>query len=672
MKPRNSFVPQSIVLVLAVALAGLASVPAAAQEQTTISVGGVDITGLPDDWSHHHLIFSNPGSEREALTNGSYDRWLSVVNDPRYVIQQLKRQSPTQGPTAQDVARIEASRAETTAVGGNQSLTPQQPIDINGGGGGGDEGNPRCRGRNCGQKLQNDWSMDIGSMAKVGAGHYPAKFSFSTGTANCASASTPDFVAYNTGLAGSSGQASIISFDNLYTGCTGIVPTPYWAYNTGGTIVTSVVLSLTGTQLAMVHSSASRSSLVLLRWKAGEGANAGSGSAAASPATPTTQTTSPSTWVTCKAGTSSCQLTLAFSGTAANVTRSAPYYDYSSDALYVGDDSGVLHKFVGVFNGTPAECTPTNTTAPCPSPDPWPITVNPGNILSSPVEDGNTHNIFVGDSSGLLSFVRDTGSTTGSCTSGNPPCLGVFSDSLTTGPIADGPLVDPSQGMVYAISGVTSARARYEVLQDNEALSISTPSSITFSGRSGQTYTSYGRIGAFDNIYYTSGPASGHLYMCAPSSGNFYNVAALYRIGFTSGGVMDTSATGPLNMASASITNGTTADDCSPLTEFYNGTTDYLFAGVYVDGNGTRTGCTSATTGCIANFNITSSFPSDSVAGLAQAGSTSGIVVDNNVTSPSGSQVYFTNLSNQACAGNSKPTGNGTGGCAIQASQSAP
>jgi len=32
-------------------------------------------------------------------------------------------------------------------------------------------------------------------------------------------------------------------------------------------------------------------------------------------------------------------------------TNSSPYYDAVYDAIYVGDNSGVLHKFTGVFLG---------------------------------------------------------------------------------------------------------------------------------------------------------------------------------------------------------------------------------------------------------------------------------------------------------------------------------
>jgi hypothetical protein len=510
-----------------------------------------------------------------------------------------------------------------------------------------------------------DWAMDIGSGATVGAGQYPAKYSFLTGTANCASASTPDFVVYNTSLAGSGTQASIIAFDNLYSGCTGTSkPSVYWAYNTGGTIRTSVVLSADGTQVAFVHSSASGSSLVVLRWVSGQGATAGSGSAAASPATPGTSSTTGSAYNTCKGGSGSCQLTLAFSGTAANVTNSAPYYDYAADALYVGADSGVLHKFTGVFNGVAAEVASGG----------WPLTVSTSSskVLTSPVFDVNTKNIFVADLTGVLWYVRDTGSTTGTCASGSPPCKGSTSQAMN-GPIAEGPMIDESTQKVFAFAGWNNTNLEYQVLQTDEALTTSANKSINFTGVTGKTYTSYMRLGAFDNLYFGS-PASGHLYVCAPNTPNspgYYNGATLYQIGFATGGVMNTSTSGSLTMVSASLANNAVADDCSPLTEFQNGSTDYLF--LSVTQSASLAHCTgSATAGCLYSFDVTSgTMPTTTVAGATATGGTSGIVIDNSVaSSPTGaSQVYFTPLANQSCAGNGT-TGNATGGCAIQASQS--
>jgi len=69
-------------------------------------------------------------------------------------------------------------------------------------------------------------------------------------------------------------------------------------------------------------------------------------------------------------------VTLAFSGSH-NDTFSAPYYSYGSDEVYVGDDSGNLHEFTGVFAGTPAEAG-----------SPWPVNLSASSKLSSPVYDG--------------------------------------------------------------------------------------------------------------------------------------------------------------------------------------------------------------------------------------------------------------------------------------------
>ncbi len=88
---------------------------------------------------------------------------------------------------------------------------------------------------------------------------------YSTGSVSCT-----DFAIYNTGLAGSGSQASIVAYDNLYTSSCGN-PTAYWAYNTGGTIFNSVILSSDGTQVGFVQSVSGVATLVLVKWKAGTG-----------------------------------------------------------------------------------------------------------------------------------------------------------------------------------------------------------------------------------------------------------------------------------------------------------------------------------------------------------------------------------------------------------------
>ena len=152
---------------------------------------------------------------------------------------------------------------------------------------------------------------------------FPAKFSFSTDTANCASAPNPDYVAFNTGQDGAASQASIIAFDNLYGSglCTGTVPSVYWSYNTGR-ITTSVVLSNDGSQLAFINTPGSgAASLDVLKWKAGQGTSA------TTPVSPDTVTANPGTYVTCRGGNTSCLLRLTFAN-GQNDSNSAPFYNY--------------------------------------------------------------------------------------------------------------------------------------------------------------------------------------------------------------------------------------------------------------------------------------------------------------------------------------------------------
>ena len=116
-----------------------------------------------------------------------------------------------------------------------------------------------------------------GAGGTVGAGQYPAKYSFSTsGDGTCGTGGTPDYVVYNTGIAGSATQANIIAYDNIYSGCSGTVPSVYWSYHTGGgSVVTSPVISLDGTKVAFIETGAPSGSATLriLQWNAGDGSD---------------------------------------------------------------------------------------------------------------------------------------------------------------------------------------------------------------------------------------------------------------------------------------------------------------------------------------------------------------------------------------------------------------
>ncbi len=462
---------------------------------------------LVTDWSHQHLVYSN--------LNGT-SRSATLSQEPRYWQQWLRRngnQSPATDLSTND------SFSEDAAT---RSPKPQK-------------------------RFKRDWAVSLGPGATSGAGQYPAKFSFDVTSASCGSAPRPDYVVFNTSVPGSSTQASIVAFDNLYSGCTGTVPATYWAYNTGGTVLTSPALSLDGFQLAFVQSVAGHAQLVLLKWQA-------STTATSTSPDPITLVTA-SQYPTC---TAPCMTTLAFSG-AANDTNSLPFYDYTNDVLYVGDDNGTLHRFTPVFTtGTPSEVTTGG----------WPVALAPGLKLSSPVYDHGTRRVFVGSAfsvsgSQLFAVAGTTGAIAGT------------SSSLGKGAgIVSGSLVDSSTGKVFAFvgndgtgacSGPCSAVYQF-------ATNFTSGTGIKATVGFGGTFPLYN--GSFDNAYYTSADGTGSLYVCG-GGGFSPTEPAIFRIPVNSGAMSGSSVAGP------AIGLSNTA--CSPVTEVFNpaaGGTDRIFASV--------------------------------------------------------------------------------------------
>jgi len=670
---------------------------------------------LVTDWSHRHMVFSDPKSLFQAF---------ELSGNPRYLQQWIRRNAERK----------------------RERWNRHQEDPLNG-----------------------DWSVYLGAGGKVGAGVYPAKYSFSAGTANCGSAPQPDFVVYNTSLtpsaasakatqtgtftsivsfgsqtviitnpnilapavnsitltssttvntgtnfqvgalaltttqeaanlaaaiarndagigvtatsagavvtvaatnggtdnnritltttvtgftwaagtlAGGANGASIVAYDNLYSGCTLTVPSVYWAYNTGGSVVTSVALSLDGTQVAFVQTVGTTANLVLLKWKAS-----------------TTETVDSPTTLTAvgtaayRACGAPCMTTITFSGNA-NDTNSSPFYDFAqgSDTLYVGDDNSALHKFTGVFNGTPAEAGGA-----------WPVTLAAATTtLTSPVFDDAVGKVFVanglpGGATGSLFAVTTAGVVTASA-------------RMTAGlGFVDGPLVDSTNGQVYLATAdvnttlcTTPTATSSAIIQFPVGFAANaTATSVATMGTCNRTASLY--MGEFDNAYYSGG--AGHMFAC----GNAGGTPTLYQI--------TVSATGNLTAGAATVGPplATAAASCSPVAEVYNpnatgGAKDWIFVSVQANGKTTAPQSCPSTGGCIMSFNVTSSVlpitPATATVGHAGvAGGASGVVVDNTVgsgTLAGASQVYFTPLADGTCA-----TSGGLGGCAVQASQSA-
>ncbi|MGA8501097.1 MAG: hypothetical protein WB683_06085 [Candidatus Sulfotelmatobacter sp.] len=423
----------------------------------------------------------------------------------------------------------------------------------------------------------------------MGALNYPAKYSLTTTTASC----TSDFVVYPTGLAGApgpTGQASIVAYSNLYSGCTGTVPSIYWAYNidTGSTIQSSPVFSLDGTQLAFVQVDSGEAAVVLLKWAAST--------------TETVANPSPiinhGSYAACAHPPCTAELNLNDAGVFVNDTNSSIFVDYPSDTAFVGDDSGYLHKFTPVFNGTgsnlPAEVRGGG----------WPVQVNPGapTALTSPVYDSVSGNVFVTDAGGFLYSVANSTATV--TVSGQLD----FSDEFDGGPgIVEGPILDFTAELVYVFATSDGSGGCSPIGADCTAiyqLSTAFPAGDTGSeaavGNSSiePTAPSPMYIGAFDSTYKNSADATGHLYVC----GNTGAAPTIYQVAIQ-GGVLGTVNAGPV------LSSGTTP--CSSVTDVLNpttsgGATEWIFASA---GNGgVSSACASG--GCIFNFKDTPWLPS--------------------------------------------------------------
>ena len=492
---------------------------------------------LPTDWSHSHVIFSRPASAEQLA---------SVSEDPRYW-QQLHRreQSLVLSPEASDLTSVRFQAGSSAA---NDGL----------------------------------WSEDLGNLASAGAENYPAKFSFSSTTANCGSATTPDYVVYSTGKLGSGTQASVVAFDNLYTGCGGTVPTVYWAYNTGGQILTSPVLSLDGTQVAFAQTSGSPTGvagLLLLKWKASASETVGS------PGVPTSVTNA--LYPTCVAPCMTEVFLHDGNGVATDDRTSSPFYDYTNDIAWVGGGNGWLHKLTGVFKGTPTEVHGGG----------FPVQVQPNNpnTLSDPVYDHTSKNVFVGDEGGYLHRVASaTGVTT---TSGQ----------LDWGAgLVESPILDQTNGLVYVFASSDGTA----LCPGGTACSAVYLLSTTFLGGTGGpkvtvgTSVVYGTlpnpspmyIGGFDSTYYNKVGATGNLYVC----GNTGAAPTLYRVPILSG-AFDT-----LPLAVAVLTPAARTAACSPVTDFSNpnasgGKAEHLFFSVQNFGHPTACGPVPGK-GCMMNF----------------------------------------------------------------------
>jgi hypothetical protein len=132
--------------------------------------------------------------------------------------------------------------------------------------------------------------------------------------------------------------------------------------------------------------------------------------------------------------------------------------------------------------------------------------------------------------------------------------------------------------------------------------------------------------GTFDNQFWINATTGGHMLACGFVSGTtgtplIPSNPKVYMFPFDASRLI--TSTGSTSW----VVNNTKGDECFPLTEFYNGSTDRMFFGV---GNTTNGFIESSTITATASApNCTAPPTSSCVTAPSRLGGTSGIVIDN-------------------------------------------
>jgi len=568
--------------------------------------------GYPHDWSSRHLLM--PGvSADEALA--------AADQDPRHVYNLLMRQ---------------------VVVG--RSHFPILPHRFH---------------------RRIDWAVSLEN-GYVPQNQFPAKYQFNITSEDC----NADYVVF--GLTVTTGtQANLVGINNLYTSatpaCNSGTPWVAFAYNTvtqsGGQIKTSPILSVDGTKVAFVESTASGSYFHVLVLPNPIPTPPSHSGTVLSPVTPTTCTT-PTT--------AGCMTTLAIETSATN-SNSSPWLDYNKDTVYVGSDNGMLYKITPVFGG--------GTPALVSDPGNWPVTVSTNkynNVLTAPVVDDTAGLIFLGDGEGYLYSVDLTNpaktiaaqQTIGWAYDGSNDGSGKPGTGVVDPPIVVTDPANPTTDQVFAFTGcsyvlgiggaVSQLPANFTTGVPTTANTVDLGSATGIGNCTGKNVHS----GTFDNAFWLNGSTSGHMIACGfVNNGGTPADAQMYFFPFASNIITSTNSTKfPINT--------TKGEECSPLTEFYNGTSDLLFFGVGMTGNGYLESSTITTS--LSTPVCTGTPTTTCVTAPGALGGTSGIVIDNQVSN-GGTNIYFSTLAVGSVNGQKC---NVTGGaanpyCAVKLTQSA-
>jgi hypothetical protein len=429
-----------------------------------------------------------------------------------------------------------------------------------------------------------------------------------------------------------------------------------FAYNTvtqtGGQIKTSPTLSEDGTKVAFVESTSSGSYFHVLVLPNPIPVPPSHTGTVLVPQTPTSCTT-PTT--------PGCMTTLTIQ-TSASDSNSSPWVDYFADTAYVGADNGLLYKITPVFGGGAPALVSTGG---------WPVTVSTQatKVLTAPVVDDRAGLIFLGDGEGYLYSVS---LTSPGGTYKAQQTIGWATHGAGTG-VVDAPIAvtdpaNPAIDQVFAFTGcsqVVGIGGAVTQLPANFTTGVPTASNTVNLGSSdgnGNCTGNNAHAGAFDNAFWVNGSTSGHIIACGfVNKGGTPADPQMYFFPFASNLITSTGA-------STFLINTSKGDECSPLTEFYNGTTDRLFFGV------------GSTDGFLESSTVTTSLTTPTCTGAPTSscvksptalGGTSGIVIDNQLSN-GGTNIYFSTLAAGSVNGQKCNVTGGTANpyCAVKLTQS--
>ena len=300
-------------------------------------------------------------------------------------------------------------------------------------------------------------------------------------------------------------------------------------------------------------------------------------------------------------------------------TSTAPFIDYDADVAYVTTSDNVVHKFSGVFLGTPTEVKTAGSG--------WPVATGLAGGISTPVFDGMSRHVFFTDSdNGGIDYIDDS----------VVPAVAVtnkffFAPGLST---AAPVIVDMTNQKVYGFSSNPSGSFAVVGQADTN---LSAASQVTVNV-GGATSNLPPLMGDFTEDYYKGNAGTALLYVVG-NNATANRVPALYAIGFNASFKLNASASfGPLALARnfANI-------NASPVTAFFNTRLNKQFLFISV----TNQCSTTIAGGCIRSIDVTTGFPTATSINdvvLAATGGTGGISIDNVSASPGASSVYYTTL----------------------------